>query len=246
MHDQDEADERLRALYELRGPDLVGALIKELGELHRQVDQLQKEMSAYRDYQAARDRWLVIDTVQKARAQLPKVVTIDASQSLHPRQGFYGLEYGAKGTPFSWTGPAQNFSFDIFVDRTQGASLELRATSCINFEKQKDIKLFVNGEAVPATIAKSGTGLLLSAELPARDDDRATNLVFCVPQVMKPAGSGDKRMLGIAFHSLNVQARGKPEAVAKPAPAPAQPSSDTVVALPRAGGKRPDEAVASS
>ena len=241
MHDQDDATDRLRSLHELRGPDLVGALIKELGELHRQVAQLQKEMAAYRDYQAARDRWLVIDTVQKSRAQLPKVVTIDASQSLHPRQGFYGLEYGGKGTPFSWTGPSQNFSFDIFVDRSQGATLELRALSCINFEKQKDIRLFVNGETVPVTVTKNGHGMLLNADLPARDDDRATNLIFFVPEVMKPTGAGDKRTLGIAFHSLNVQSRVKQEAQGAKAA-----TGDTVVNLPRpAAAKRADDAAAS-
>jgi hypothetical protein len=239
MQDQDDATGRLQALHEMRGPDLVGALVKELGELHRQVAQLQREMAAYRDYQAARDRWLVIDTVQKSRAQLPRFVTIDASQSLHPRQGFYGLEYGAKGTPFSWTGPSQNFSFDIFVDRSQGANLELRALSCINFEKQKDIRLFVNGETVPVTVTKNGHGLLLNAHLPARDDDRATNLIFFVPEVMKPPGGADKRVLGIAFHSLNVQARVRAEAQD-----PKQ--DDTVVSLPRpAAAKRPEEAPAA-
>jgi hypothetical protein len=239
MQDRDEAAERLQSLHELRGPDLVTALIKELGELHRHVVQLQREMTAYRDYQAARDRWLVIDTVQQSRVQLPKAVTIDASQSLHPRQGFYGLEYGARGTPFSWTGPAQNFSFDVFVERRQGATLELRALSCINFEKQKGIKLFANGEEVPTTVSRNGTGLLLNADIPARDDDRGTNLVFWVPAVLKPTGAGDKRTLGIAFSSLTVQSlTGKPEIGTKTAP-----PTDTVVSMPRPqAAKKPEEA----
>jgi hypothetical protein len=235
MDHQDDGEARLHALHDLRGSDLVNALIKELGDLHRQVAQLQREMAAYRDYQAARDRWLVLDTVQKARLQLPRTVTIDASQSLYPRNGFHGLEYGARGVPFSWTGPAQAFSFDIFVDRTHGAELELRALSCINFDKQKDITLLANGEDVPVTVAKNGTGLVLNAVLPPRDDDRATNLVFRVPEVMKPPSPNDKRLLGIAFHSLSVQAKAAAQSAA------AKPSADTVVTLARTGAAKRGE-----
>lgn len=237
MHEQDKLEQRLQTLHELKGRDLVNALIREIGDLQRQLSQLQREMAAYRDYQAARDRWLVIDTVQKARVQLPKSVTIDASHALHPRQGFYGLEYGARGTPFSWTGPTPNFSFDIYIDRSQGADLELRALSCMNFERQKDLRLLVNGETVPTATVKNGNGLVLKADLPARDDDRSCNIVFCVPEVLRPADSNDKRLLGIAFHSLSVMSRaeaGATEKIARP--------DDTVVTLSRnANVKRADE-----
>ena len=237
MQDHDPAEERLRSLRDLRGPDLVSALIKELSELYRHVDQLQREMAAYRDYQAARDRWLMTDTAQRVRIQMPKSVAIDASQMLHPRQGFYGMEGGGKGTPFSWTGPSRNFSFDIFVDRFSGADLELRAVSCINFERQKDIKLLVNGETVVTTVTKSGPGLVLKAAIPACDDDRGTNLVFSVPEVLPPAESKDGRMLGIAFQSLSVNARSDAAGAAKN-----QRSDDIVVTLTRGvAGKRADD-----
>lgn len=235
MHEQDKLEQRLQSLHELKGRDLVNALVREIGDLQRQLSQLQREMAAYRDYQAARDRWLVIDTVQKSRVQLPKSVTIDASQALHPRQGFYGLEFGARGTPFSWTGPTPNFSFDIYVDRSQGAELELRALSCMNFERQKDIRLIINGETVPTSIAKNGNGLILKADLPARDDDRSCNIVFCVPEMLRPADSNDKRTLGIAFHSLSVASKADASGVK-----PVTKSDDTVVTLPR-GAKRADE-----
>lgn len=234
MAEQENPEERLQSLHDLRGAALVTALVKELSLLQRQVTQLQAEMSAYRDYLAARDRWLDTDSGHKPRPQLPRSVVIDASQSLYPRHGFYGLEYGDKGAPFSWTGPSHNFSFDIFIDRSSGAQLELRALACLDFERQKNLKLLVNGEAVTPNVVQHGRGLILRAALPAADDDRGTNLVFTVPEVLRPADSPDTRLLGIAFQSLNVTALAEARA-GKPA--------DTVVSLPRTATKRPtDEA----
>lgn len=223
MAEQENPEERLQTLQELRGAALVSALIKELGLLQRQVTHLQSEMSVYRDYLAARDRWLDTEAGQKPRTQLPRSVVIDASQSLYPRQGFYGLEYAEKGVPFSWTGPASNFSFDIFIDRRAGAQLELRALSCLDFERQKNIRLMVNGESVTPTVVQQGRGLILRATLPAADDDRGTNLLFSVPEMLRPP-EPDKRILGIAFNSLNVTS-GTEQRTEKP--------SETVVPLPR-------------
>lgn len=236
MIDQDQAEERIQSLREMRGPNLVDALMKELSLLHAQVSQLQTEMAAYRDYQATKDRWLAIDS-QKARVQLPRVVAIDASQSLHPRQGFYGLEHSKRGVPFSWTGPSGHFSFDVFIDRSHGAELELRALGCIDFERQKNIRLLWNGEPVATTVIAKGGGLVLKAELPPRDDDRATNLVFSVPEVLQPADPADKRLLGIAFTSLCINALTERE----PANDSRSKPDDIVVSLTRgAAAKRPD------
>lgn len=206
------AENSLSRLLDLRGPDLIGALVRELESLHREIGSLHRELEALRDYQASRDRWLAVEEATRNAMRLPRSVIIDANQSLDPRYGFYKLEYNKRGVPFCWTGPSPSFSFDVFVDRTNGAELELRAIACVDFQRQKNLQLLVDGEPVPAKVVQGNGGISVTAALPPSRDNRVTNLIFIVPEVLPPANQADSRRLGVAFAWISVTSSGdRPE-----------------------------------
>jgi hypothetical protein len=206
MEDLAAVQARLLGLSALRGPALISALIGEVISLYEKVGKLEREMTAHRKFQAAKDRWLPLGNVPEPAISLPKSVSIDASQLLHPANGFYHLEFNEKGTPFCWTGPGKEFCFDLFIDRKNGADLDLTVLMCIDVERQKSISLFVDGERVDCAITPHGGSIALKAQLPPRTEDRNTNLVFSVPVVLQSANPADTRLLGVAFSSLVVTA----------------------------------------
>jgi hypothetical protein len=207
MDNADGFDARLSALLEKRGQDLVRGLIEELHELRREVAALKRELSALSDYQSSRDRLLAIERVSESIAPLPRNAVIESDQLLRAEDGFYPVEQTSDGTPFRWTGPSREFSFDVFVDRTYGAEIRLAALNCMDFEIQKNVALLVDGEPVSQTMEPEGSGFTLTAFLSPRKGSQATDLVYVLPAVIVPTGSEDKRPLGIAFARLTATAR---------------------------------------
>lgn len=200
-------DTRLQTLLDKHGQELAEGLVEEVANLNRELAALRRELAALADYQAARDRLLVLETAAASNVRLPRVVVIEPDHLLRPQDGFYGVEYTAGTTPFRWTGPSRQFSFDLFVDRTYGADLQLDALSCIDFEVQKDILLLVDGESVPVVLVPHETGFVATARLTAREGPQSSNLVFILSAVLVPPESTDQRELGIAFGRLTVVAR---------------------------------------
>lgn len=210
MSYEQDLEARLQQLIAKRGQELVRGLVDEVTHLHREIAALRRELAALTDFQAMRDRWLVVDGATAARAEhLPVSVTIEPDQLLHPRDGFYPLEYTGDGRAFRWTGPGPQFSFDIFVERAHGADLKLEALNCIDFEKQKDLMLLVDGQPVPFEMTQTGMGFEVAALLPARSEGLSTNLVFLLPAALPPPEGLDTRLLGIAFGRLDVVSRSK-------------------------------------
>lgn len=207
MDENDKLDARLQALRGRRGQELVKGLVEEITGLNRDLAALKRELAALADYQAARDRWLVLDEAEAGVARLPRLVVIEPDQLLRPHDGFYGVEHATGNVPFRWTGPSTRFSFDLFIDRTHGADVRLEALNCIDYEIQKALLLMVDGEAAPITVAPREMGFVASARLPARAGGQATNLVFVLPAVLVPPESVDRRELGIAFGRLAAVAR---------------------------------------
>jgi hypothetical protein len=208
MDESHAADERLQKLLEKRGQDLVRGLIDEFRTLNRDVVSLKRELAALADYHAARDRLLAIETAAARILRLPRVVSIEADQNLRFQDGFYALEHTSDGTPFRWTGPSPQFSFDVFVDRTNVVQLKLEALSCIDFEIQKNISLLADGDSIPVTVERTEFGFEATATLPPRDGHDATGLVFLLPSALVPPGSEDTRALGLAFRRFSAVAVG--------------------------------------
>lgn len=210
MDDDSGLDARLQQLLAKRGQELVKGLTDEITRLHREIALLRRELGALADYQSMRDRWLATGDPASQAAALPRNVTIEPDQMLSPRDGFYPAEFTAGGVAFRWTGPTREFIYDVFVERSQGASLKLEVLNCIDYEAQKDLKLLVDGEPVPLETTQEGTGFEVRAVLPMRHDGRSSNLVFVVPVVMSPPESSDERLLGVAIGRLTVTASGQP------------------------------------
>lgn len=207
MDDLSGLEARLQQLLAKRGQELVRGLIDEVTNLHREIAGLRRELAALSDYQGMRDRWLVLDGMASRPLRLPRVAIMEPDQLLRPRDGFYPQEYTSNGTPFRWTGPTPQFSFDVFVDRSLGADLKLEALNCIDYERQSKLSLLADGEQVPLEVAPEGSGFVATAALSKRDDARSSNLIFVLPAVLPPPESSDPRVLGIAFGRLTVAAR---------------------------------------
>jgi len=207
MSDELEFEARLQLLLAKRGQELVRGLVEEVTNLHHEIAALKRELAALADYQATRDRWLAVDGTTTRNVRMPASVVVEPDQLLRPRDGFYPMEYTGDGTPFRWTGPMAQFSFDIFVDRARGAELKLEALSCIDFETQKNIMLLADGAVTPTAMIPAGNGFDIAAELAPRADARATNLVFVLPTTLPAPEGNDPRLLGLAFGRLTVTAR---------------------------------------
>lgn len=206
MDDSEGVDTRLRGVSDEAGPDIVQGLVKEVSSLRDEIAALRRDLAALSDYQASRDRLLVLDKARAAVARLPGFVAIEPDQLLRSQDGFYGVEHTVDNTPFRWTGPSTQFSFNLFVDRTHGADLRLDALSCIDLERQAKVRLLVDGESVPVTVDPRESGFIAHAHLPERFGTSITNLVFLLPAVLVPPRSTDERELGIAFGRLSVTA----------------------------------------
>jgi len=208
MDEMPDTDARLQKLLEKRGQELVRGLIEEFRALNREIALLKSELSALSDYHAARDRLLMIEAAAAKIVRLPSVVTIEADQNLRFQDGFYALEHTADGTPFRWTGPSPQFSFDVFVDRRDPVQVKLDALTCIDFESQKNISLFADGQSVPVRVEPADYGFEAIAILPPRVGSEVTNLVFMLPASLVPPGSDDTRSLGLAFWRFSATALG--------------------------------------
>jgi hypothetical protein len=138
---------------------------------------------------------------------LPATAVVLANEALDAAHGFYPVERTEDGVAFCWTGPSPEFSFTVAVDRFAGADLRLEGINFIDFERQKDVRLSADGEAVPVKVARGGIGITITATLPARTGTEPTALAFALPVTITPAGTADTRELGLAFFRLTVTAR---------------------------------------
>jgi hypothetical protein len=187
-------------------------IAEELGTLQREVAKLREEIAALRRSGAGADLMGAhmgsqMGGTQGGGAQLPETVVVEADDQLGPQQGFYPLEHTEAGVPFCWTGPTAQFSFNVAVDRSSGADLQLDAINFIEFERQKNVLLLVDGVAVPVDVSYGGMGVVITADLPARMGNATANLVFILPAALSPANPADTRLLGLAFARLSVTPR---------------------------------------
>ncbi len=206
MSDEGDLEGRLQGLLAKRGQDLIRSLIDEVTVLHREIGALRRELAALSEYQAMRDRWLSFGDDAPKVLRFPRLVVIEPQEPLRASDGFYPAEQAGDGTPFRWTGPSAQFSFNVFVDRARGADLKLETINCIDLAAQKNLSLLADGEPAPVDVVENGTGFTATASLSAHDDGRVTNLVFVLPAALSP-GPEDSRLLGTAFRRLTVGAR---------------------------------------
>ncbi len=152
-----------------------------------------------------------VATLHQAAAQasdhLPQSAVVVAGDHLTPEMGFYPVERTEDGVAFSWTGPSPKFGLEIAVDRFAGADLRLDAVYFLDFDRQKNLQLLVDGQATPATVSRGGIGVIVTAALAPRTGNDPTKLEFVLSAALPPANTADTRLLGLAFFKLTVTAK---------------------------------------
>jgi hypothetical protein len=186
-------------------PQLALSLAHEIARSNELFVALFARVAAIEALQVVNDR-IVDEGTILSPDQLPRSVRFDATYSLPRSNGLYALEYIPGGKPFRWTGPDPAFSFEFFVNRTEGAQ------AILHFERlyrgsPEEIRCLVDGKTIPTRVVEGPEGLEIRANLPSRDDAGGTALTFVCPNIASPAeheGNKDTRRLGLAFQSLNV------------------------------------------
>ena len=187
------ASSQARRLLGKQGPELTEGIVQELEALHRELAGLREEVAQLRG-------------PSLGAADFPGVagpVVISAGEALGPEQGFYPPEQTASGAVFNWSGPSSQIAFDVAVDRPNGADVRLEAINFLDFDRQKDVKLFADGLEVPASVEKAEPGAVITATVPAAPGNKL-QLRFLLPETLPPETPEDKRTLGLAFVRLTV------------------------------------------
>ena len=175
--------------------DVQGGYAQAIDTLKAELDRLRAEVATL--HQAA----------GHSGDHLPASAVVVANDHLTPEMGFYPVERTEDGVAFCWTGPAPTFTLDVAVDRFAGADLRLDAINFLDFERQKNVQLLVDGQTTPVNVSRGGIGVIITASLPSRTGGDPTRLEFTLPAVLPPANTADARLLGLAFFKLTVTAR---------------------------------------
>lgn len=192
------ASSQARRLLGKQGPELTEGIVQELEALHNELAGLREQVALLRS---------VSPDVSPATADFPGVsgpVVIAAGDALGPEQGFYPAEQTDAGAVFNWSGPSPQISFDVTIDRPSGAELRMEGINFLDFDGQKDVKLFADGLEVPLAVEKAEPGIVITATLPPAATVGQTQLRFLLPETRPPANAEDKRMLGLAFLRLTI------------------------------------------
>ena len=200
-----EIRQRVRAaLLDKRGSELILSLVEEIVNLNIRTELALRQIQALKSFESLKDHLITVDAAKTADPR-PTALKLDASQLFNPKDGFHNLEYSPTGVPYRWTGPTREFSFNVFVGRTQPVALALRATKLMEPELQSELVLIADGEPMNLTFEREDDAWVARAVLPARTDLGATHLVFVSASVASPPDSADARTLGIAFSELDVR-----------------------------------------
>jgi hypothetical protein len=212
-----EIRQRVRsALLDKRGSELILALIDEIANLTVRTELALRQIQALKSFESLQDHLITVDTPTTGDPR-PTILKLDAAQLLNPGDGFHNLEYSLSGVPYRWTGPSQEFSFNVFVSRARPVEMALRATRLMDPKLQSDVVLLADGEPMSLKFVEEGDKWVARTVLPIRTDLGATHLTFVLASVGSPPNSADTRILGIAFHDLEIRP-GADLADSRPAP----------------------------
>lgn len=131
----------------------------------------------------------------------------DASIFIPPFNGLYPLEHDPSGRPFRWSGPSHEFGFTIQVDRHDPVRVETLFAGALRDDQYKGLGVMVDSRWITSTFLAESAALQFT--LPPRQEVGMTNLLFVVPQLLRPVDLGmgqDQRPLGVCFHALRVLA----------------------------------------
>lgn len=189
--------EQARRLLDKQGQELTEGIVQELEAVHNELASLRRALEGLRGGAGAEEQF--------PGDAGPAVIS--AGEHVGTEQGFYPAEQTEAGTWFNWSGPTPQFSFAVRMDRARGADVRLEGINFLDFDRQKDVKLFVDGLEVPVTVTKEDPGIVIAATLQPQSGTGRTSLAFLLPETLPPENPEDKRMLGLAFVRLTVTPR---------------------------------------
>ena len=148
---------------------------------------------------------LPIDVPQQVVDEL----VISADFPLSADNGFYQLEYDARGKTMRWTGLSNSFGFDLCFDRTKDKIIILEILSPLSEKNIPEMKCFVDHRETPLSIAKKDGICQLTASLAANNQLSNTKISYQIPELIRPCdinpNQKDERNLGVAFYQLSIK-----------------------------------------
>ncbi len=134
-------------------------------------------------------------------------ITIDAGFPLFSINGFYRSEYDSKGKPFRWTGPTNEFKFEINLNRTAPLIFELELLPG-GFSKPDKIRCLVDDIEIPTVVERSDTSITHRGVIPETEEIGLTSIMFVCEEMYVPSEKdpnfSDTRRLGVVFRELRI------------------------------------------
>lgn len=121
---------------------------------------------------------------------------------------WHGLEVGAAGTAFRWSGPATVSCIPLPILSDATCALEIEVVSAIAPEALSGLVLSVNGRQVAYAVLDDDLGKRLVCEVVAEDKaSRPMRVEFSLARTWQPKALGinaDERWLGLAIGAITV------------------------------------------
>jgi hypothetical protein len=180
--------------------DILGSFLNELALARLDLLRLDREIAILRAANELRDALL-----PEAHRESMGVssVELDSTIPLSVEQGFYHLEHDDTGRSYRWTGPGNQFFFNILLDRTEPIGFRMRLSGGTPEAAVKGLRCFADRREVPLLISEETLGWAVTGILPSLKTSGLTRVEFLVPVLFRPAdknpASTDTRLLGVVF-----------------------------------------------
>ena len=206
MHENEIRNRIISSLSNKKGPELLTELVSQLVDLHVSLKALQDRIRMLEVFEKFNSSRLIVENAKSSLGETyPLQLTIDASQ-LQSTVEFYPLEYSADGRPFRWSGPGREFTFNCYISRKDPIEIVLNVVGLIEPRLQSRTTLICDGDTIPLELVEGVDEWSAKAVLPSRDQAlKPTTLTFVIPATLRPQNPEDKRLLGVAFHSLSLR-----------------------------------------
>ncbi len=179
-------------------------LLREIADLRLQVQTLSSAIAALASYQEIAP--LIHPPAESAALQLPRRVSLDASQHLQVIDGFYALEYTDSGIPYRWTGPHRRFRLSVWLDRSVPVDVTLSVIFCGSPGNLLNTYLFVDEVRYPARYDDSQNLFVVQGVLP-RAFQGISVFEFELAGPFEDKDPSDLRDLGVPFRSFEARCR---------------------------------------
>jgi len=204
--DAEAAD--LRQLIRSKPPEYrMDAVLREIAELKAQLAGTQRRLLNLQAASSVFDTLLPMDEVTR-RDGLVSEAVIRADELLTPEQGFYHIEHDDLGRSYRWTGPNNDFGFDMLINRSTPIFLSAEILGALEQKQVDELALYCDNEKLPLSRTPVNGLYVFTATLPAARVGRMTRLRFWVPELVRPSetmGSVDNRSLGVRFARLSIR-----------------------------------------